>query len=131
MRFDLDDLPPELETFVAQRRVATLTLVRADGTPHVTPVGITWDSSARLVRVITWADALKARILSKAGSVPAAACEVDGGHWLTFSGSARLVTEAGPVDEAVERYTRRYKPPKPRSDRVAIELQVASITGRL
>jgi PPOX class probable F420-dependent enzyme len=129
--FDLDDLPDELTDFVGQRRTAALTLVRPNGTPQVTPVGVTWDPETRLARVITWADAVKARLLRANLELPAATCEVDGGHWLTMSGVARLTDDPDRVGEAVRRYTARYKPPKDRPDRVAIEISVESITGRL
>lgn len=131
MRFDLTDLPPELAEFMSERRVGSLTLVGPDGSPHVTPVGITWDPASHKIRIITWAEAYKAKLLSRNPSLPAAACEVVGGRWLTFYGQAQLVTSADQVAEAVQRYTKRYKPPKQRHDRVAIEIDVDRIIGRV
>ena len=61
---------------------------------------------------------------------PAAVCQVDGGRWLTLEGSATVTGEPGPVDDAVRRYTQRYRPPKERTDRVVIEIQVTSVMGR-
>ena len=58
---DLDDLGPDLLDFLAERHLATLTTLRADGTPHVVPVGVTYDADARLARVITSGTSAKAR----------------------------------------------------------------------
>ena len=47
---------PRLSTagleFVTERHLATLTTLRADGSPHVTPVGFTWDETAGCAYVI-------------------------------------------------------------------------------
>ena len=135
MVFDPDDLPSEVTAFLTERHLATLTIVRADGTPQVTPVGVTWDAEAGLARVITWADSIKARLVARRsgadGSTPVAVCQVDGGRWLTLSGSATVTDAAAAVAEAVDRYTARYRPPKTRSDRVVIEIQVDRIVGRV
>ena len=42
---DLDpsDLPTEMLDFLVERHLATLTIVKADNTPHVTPVGVTYE----------------------------------------------------------------------------------------
>ena len=40
---DLDDLGPGVLTFLTERHLATLTPLRADGSPHVVPVGVTFD----------------------------------------------------------------------------------------
>ena len=37
------DLSPGALDFLSVRHLATLTTLRPDGTPHVTPVGFTWD----------------------------------------------------------------------------------------
>ncbi len=131
MLFDLDDLPPELDRFLTERHLATLTVVRTDGSPQVTPVGVTWDRPARRARVITWADSIKARLVAAAGDTPVAVCQVDGGRWLTLYGRATVTDEAGAVAEAVARYTERYRPPKQRDDRVVIEIDVDRIVGRV
>ena len=130
MVFDLDDLPREVSDFMAERHLATLTVVRDDGTPQVTPVGVTWEPQARLARVITWEGAVKARLLAERPDRPVAVCQVDGGRWLTFYGTARVRDEPGPVAEAVARYTERYRPPKQRTDRVVIEITVDRLLGR-
>ena len=45
--------------FLAERHLATLTTIRADGTPHVVPVGFSYDPGG-VVRVITFAGSVKA-----------------------------------------------------------------------
>jgi PPOX class probable F420-dependent enzyme len=131
MAFDLAALPDELLAFTTERHLATLTTVRPDGSPHVAPVGFTWDPEAGLVRIITFAPARKVRNLRAAGpGARAAVCQVDGGRWLTFEGPAAVTDDPGRVAEAVRRYTTRYRAPGERPDRVAIEITVDRITGR-
>ena len=133
MAFDLAALPPELEAFTTERHLATLTTLRPDGTPHVAPVGFTWDADAGLVRVITFAPSRKARNLQRARPARgrAVVCQVDGGRWLTFEGPATVTDDPDRVAEAVRRYAVRYRQPGERLDRVAIEIAVDRITGRV
>ena len=53
MALDLSALPAEVLAFLAERHLASLTTLRADGSPHVVPVGFSYDPAERLVRVIT------------------------------------------------------------------------------
>src|SRR5690606_37891896 len=46
-------LTPEQHVFVTERHLATLTTLRPDGTPHVVPVGFTWDPAAGVLRITT------------------------------------------------------------------------------
>ncbi len=130
MALDPAHLPDEVTAFLAERHLATLTTLRPDGTPHVVAVGFTWDAVAGVARVITWAGSRKARNVSERWAGPAAVCQVDGGRWLTLEGSATVTGEPGPVTDAVRRYTERYRPPKERTDRVVIEIQVSRVMGR-
>lgn len=116
--------------FLAEYHLASLTVVRGDGRPHVTAVGFTYDPDSSLVRVITWAESWKARHVAALGAAQAAVCCVDGGRWLTFSGVARVTDDEDAVREAVRRYAERYRQPKERDDRVVIELSVDKIVGR-
>ncbi len=43
MGLDLDDLGPEVIDFLTERHLATLTTLRRDGSPHVVPVGFTYE----------------------------------------------------------------------------------------
>ena len=45
MAYDPSDLPEEALTFLEERHLATLTTLRADGSPHVVAVGFTRHSS--------------------------------------------------------------------------------------
>ncbi|HEY8543661.1 MAG TPA: PPOX class F420-dependent oxidoreductase [Acidimicrobiales bacterium] len=130
MALDLRSLPPEVEKFTNERHLATLTVLRPDGTPHVSPVGFSWDETAGLVRIITFAGAQKVRHLRHRPHPRAAVCQVDGGRWLTFEGPATVTADPERVAAAVERYAARYRPPSERPDRVAIEIAVDRVMGR-
>lgn len=114
--------------FLAERHLATLTTLRADGSPHVVAVGFTYSPAERLVRVITFAGSVKARNAARGGR--AAVCQVDGGRWLTLEGSVRLASDPASVDVAVEMYAARYRRPGVRDDRVTVEIEVDRILGR-
>ena len=129
--FDPDDLPEEALRFLTERHLATLTVVRPDGTPQVSPVGVTWDPEASLARVITWSAAIKARLVAASPRKPVAVCQVDGGRWLALYGRAVLTDDPEAVREAEARYTDRYRPPKQRDDRVVIEIDVERVVGRV
>lgn len=133
MPFDPADLPADIVAFVTERHLATLTTLRPDGTPHVVPVGFTWDADAGLVRIITFAPSRKVRNLrarADGGAARAVVCQVDGGRWLSFEGPAQVTDDADRVAEAVRRYAERYRQPGERSDRVAIEIRVDRVLGR-
>ncbi|MCB0994356.1 MAG: TIGR03618 family F420-dependent PPOX class oxidoreductase [Acidimicrobiales bacterium] len=131
MAFDIDDLPDAVTAFLHERHLASLTLVRPDGTPHVTPVGFTWDPDARLARIITWSGSVKARLLERSGELRAALCQVDGGRWLTLEGPAAVTGDAARCADAVARYAARYSPPKDRGpDRRTVEITVDAMRGR-
>jgi F420H(2)-dependent biliverdin reductase len=131
MALDLDALPPAVGPFTSERHLATLTTLRPDGTPHVAPVGFTWDPVSRLVRVITFASSRKARNVHASPGGRAVVCQVEGGRWLAFEGSATVTGDAERVTEAVRRYTERYRVPAERPDRVAIEITVDRVLGRV
>ena len=132
MAIDPTDLPEGVLAFLAERHLATLTTLRPDGSPHVVAVGFTYEPEARLVRVITFAPSKKARNLLGAGAgTRAAVCQVDGGRWLTLEGTAVVTDDPDRVAEAVRRYAGRYRQPKQRDDRVAIELTVDRVLGRV
>ena len=130
MALDLNNLSADVESFLADRHLATLTTLRADGSPHVVAVGFSWDAQAGLARVITFAASRKVKnVLARPGG-PAALCQVDGGRWLTLEGEATVSDDPERVAEAVARYARRYSQPKARVDRVVIEIRVMRMMGR-
>lgn len=114
--------------FLAESHLATLTTLRADGSPHVVAVGFSFDAAAGVARVITFAPSQKARNASRGGR--AAVSQVDRGRWLTLEGTARLVTDADGIAAAVAGYAVRYRQPGERPDRVAIEIAVDRVLGR-
>jgi hypothetical protein len=57
--------------------------------------------------------------------------QVEGGRWSTVEGFARVREEPERVAEAVRRYALRYREPRPNPERVAIEISVRSVLGRL
>ena len=124
----VDPLSDEMLAFLAERHLATLTTLRADGSPHVVAVGFSYDGREGLVRVITFARSVKARNAARGGR--AAVCQVDGARWATLEGVARLVDDPVSVALAVAGYAERYRQPGERRDRVAIEIVVDKVMGR-
>ena len=128
MSIDRPQLTPTQIEFVRENILATLTTLRADGSPHVVPVGFTYDQDQNLVRVITFAKSMKARHAAQGGR--AVVSQVDRGRWITIEGKVRLRTEADIVAHAVEAYAGRYRQPKVREDRVVIEIIIDKVMGR-
>ena len=127
-----DSLTPAMLDFVRERHLATLTTLRADGSPHVVPVGFSYDETTHVVRVITFFPSQKA--INAQRGCRAAVSQVDGGRWITLDGVARLVTMESDPDEvrrAVEGYAARYREPKERENRVAIIIAIDNVMGRV
>ncbi|MFD3743485.1 PPOX class F420-dependent oxidoreductase [Nocardia sp. NPDC058633] len=118
-------LSPAALEFVTQRHLATLTTLRADGTPHVVAVGFTWDPASGLARVITDGASVKARNARRGGY--AAVSQVDGARWLTLEGPATVLDDSAGVAEAVRRYTERYRVPRENPTRVVVAIQVRRV----
>lgn len=113
--------------FLTARHLATFTSLRGDGTPHVTPVGFTWDGNAGIARVITSGTSQKA--VNARGGVAAALCQVEGKDWITLEGVATTTDDPAVIADAVERYAARYRVPRVNPARVAIELRVTRVLG--
>lgn len=128
MALDLDDLGDEVREFLKERHLATLTTLRRDGSPHVVPVGFAYDHDRKLVRVISFAGSQKAVNAGRGGR--GAVSQVDGARWLTLEGTVRQTTDSAAVARAVAAYAERYRQPRERADRVAIEISVDRIMGR-
>jgi PPOX class probable F420-dependent enzyme len=119
--------------FWQERHLATLTTLRPDGTPHVVPVGVTYDPRARLARVIANESSAKVRNVLAAGpdGMAAAVCQVDGRRWATLEGRARVSAEPERIAEAERRYAERYgRHPSPNPSRVVIEIALERAMGR-
>jgi hypothetical protein len=128
MAMDLDDVPEEVLAFLGERHLAALTSPRRDGTPHVAPVGFTYEPEARLARVITFARAHRVGLIGAGARV--ALCQIDGARWLTLEGEGVVTDDPERVAEAERRYAERYQSPRERSDRVAVEIAVDRLMGR-
>lgn len=123
------DLSPEALEFMAVRHLATLTTLRPDGSPHVVPVGFTWDPETSVARVITSRESRKAR--NALAGCEAVLCQVDGRYWLSLQGTARILDDAASVSDAEQRYAARYREPRPNPERVVIAIDVRSVLGNV
>ncbi|MFM6849809.1 MAG: PPOX class F420-dependent oxidoreductase [Terrabacter sp.] len=124
-----DDLSPEALDFLTVRHLATLTTLRPDGRPHVTPVGFTWDPATSTARVITSRGSRKAR--NALAGCAAVLCQVDGRYWLSLEGTARVLDDEAAVTDAEQRYAARYRQPRPNPERVVVAIDVGSVLGNL
>ena len=122
------DITPEMLAFLQEYHLASLTTMRADGSPHVVPVGFSYDQESHTVRVITFASSLKYKNALRGGR--AVVSQVDGGRWLTLEGAVSGTNDPVRVAAAVNGYAARYRQPGEREDRVAIEIAVDRIMGR-
>ena len=129
MAIDPADLSPIALEALRVRHLATLTTLRADGTPHVVPVGFTWDVEQQVARVITSRTSRKVRHV-EAGS-RAVVCQIDGRWWLSLEGPARVLDDPGVVADAEARYAARYRTPRPNPLRVVVEIAVDKVIGSL
>ncbi|MFF5898017.1 pyridoxamine 5'-phosphate oxidase family protein [Streptomyces argenteolus] len=130
---DVSNPGPEYLAFWRERHVCTLTTLRPDGTPHVVPVGVTYDPETRLARVITGRNTRKVAHVLAAGPEGArvAVCQIQGRRWATLEGRAVVRTEPGEVEDAVRRYAERYeRTPRPNPERVVIEIAVDRALGK-
>lgn len=118
-------LSPTALEFVIERHLATLTTLRADGTPHVVAVGFTWDPEAGIARIITDGGSAKVRNVRRSGY--AAVSQVDGARWLTLEGPARVLDDPDSVTDAVRRYADRYRVPRTNPTRVVIAIEVRRV----
>jgi PPOX class probable F420-dependent enzyme len=125
------DRGADFRAFWTERRLASLTTVRPDGTPHVVAVGVTVDFEAGLARVITFASSVKARLIRAASTdgIPVAVCQLEGPKWSTLEGRAVLRDDPETVRDAENRYAARYRQPKPNPQRVVLEITVNRILG--
>ena len=116
------DPTPALVAFLTERHLASLTTLRADGSPHVVPVGFSIDVAAGEARIITFEGSQKVLNARRGGR--AAVSQVDGGRWVTLEGPIRATTDPAEVAAAVAGYAARYQQPKERIDRVALVIAI-------
>ncbi len=118
--------------FWREYHLCSLTTPRPDGSPHVVPVGVTYDPEAGLARVITNTRSVKAANVRAAGPEGArvAVCQADRGRWATLEGVATVSADPERVADAVRRYAERYgRTPAPNPDRVVIEIALTRAMG--
>jgi F420H(2)-dependent biliverdin reductase len=129
----LKDLGEGFRDFWRERHLCTLTTVRADGTPHVVPVGVTLDVDSATARVITSGGSYKVRHVLAAGDEGAAVavCQVDGRRWSTLEGRAVIRRDPASVADAERRYAERYRQPRENPARVVIEIKITRILGNV
>ena len=118
----------EMLAFLREYHLASLTTLRADGSPHVVPVGFSYDPELHVVRVITFPSSVKYKNAWRGGR--AVVSQVDGGRWLSLEGTVTGTSDPARVAAAVAGYAARYRDPKEREDRVAIEIAVDRVLGR-
>ena len=122
-------LSERLAEFWTERHLCVLSTVRGDGTVHATPVGATLDVEAGLVRVICSGTSYKARTIRRLGTAAVAVTQVDGRRWSTLEGRAVVSDDPAHVEEAVRRYTKRYREPRVNPRRVVIEIAITKVLG--
>lgn len=123
---------PVFLAFWAEQHYATLTTLRPDGTPHVVPVSVTYDPAERVARVVSSGTSRKVRHIRAAGEDGGrvALCQVDRGRWATLEGRAVVRTEPALIEDALDRYEKRYgRRPRPNPERVLIEVAVDRTLG--
>ena len=118
----------EMFAFLREYHLASLTTLRSDGSPHVVPVGFSYDPELHLVRIITFPSSVKYKNALRGGR--AVVSQVDGGRWLSLEGTVTGTNDSARVAAAVAGYAARYRDPKDREDRVAIEIAIDRILGR-
>jgi PPOX class probable F420-dependent enzyme len=122
----MSEYGPLLREFWAERHLCTLTTLRADGSPHVVPVGATLDAKAGLARVTASRTSAKVRHVL-AGAERVAICQVDGARWSTLEGLAVVRDDPESVAEAVRRYAQRYRAPRENPLRVVLEVTITRV----
>lgn len=119
--------------FWRERHLCTLTTMRPDGSPHVVPVGVTFDPDSGVARVITSGSSRKARNVRFGARdddhAMVAVCQVDGRRWATLEGRAVIRDDPHSVAYAERRYAERYRTPRENPRRVVVEIAVTRALG--
>ncbi|MBZ4324064.1 TIGR03618 family F420-dependent PPOX class oxidoreductase [Streptomyces huiliensis] len=127
-----DVRPPSApdDAFWQERRTCFLSTPRPDGTPHLVPVGVTYDLESKIARVISDGGSKKVRNIRAAGpGVRVAVSQAEGRRWCTLEGTAVIKDDPESVTDAERRYTQRYKTPRVNPNRVVIEITVTRAMG--
>ena len=111
--------------FLAEYHLATLSTLGRGDRIHAVPVGFTWEDD--VVRVIGSRGSQKFLNAERRGR--ASICSVDGGRWISFEGTARVLDDPDAVVHAVELYAARYRQPRVNPERVVLELRPTRVLG--
>ena len=120
-------LTPELLALWAERHLCTVTTLRADGSPHVVPMGVALDPDLGEAWAITSRHSFKVAHLRTDPRI--AVCQVDGRRWCTVDGVAEVSDDPEVVREAEERYAARYRTPRPNPERVGVRIRITRVVG--
>ena len=127
MALDPRALPETALEFLLERHLATMTTLRPDGSPHVVPVGFTFEPADTSVRIITSGTSRKVAHVRRGSRVVVA--QVDGRRWLALEGEGRVLESPADVADAEDRYARRYRQPRPNPRRVVVAFTVDRVLG--
>ncbi len=119
----------DLVDFWAERHLCTVTTLRADGSPHVVPMGIVLDAEHALAWGITSVTSRKVANLRRGRDPRVAVCQVDGRRWSTLEGVAEVLDDEASVAEAVRRYAVRYRQPRENPSRVTLRIALTRVLG--
>lgn len=122
---------PDLVELWRERHLCTVSTLRADGSPHVVPMGIVLDAEHSLAWGITSGSSQKVRNLRSGLDRRVAVCQVDGRRWSTIEGVAEVRDDEESVAEAVRRYAERYRQPRENPARVALRIEITRILGNV
>jgi len=125
----LDPRASAVREFWTERHLCTLTTLRPDGSPHVVPVGVTFDVETLTARVIASSGTAKVRHIEAVTPARVAVCQVDGPRWSTVEGLAVVRDDPESVADAERRYAARYRQPRPNPARIVIEIAVRKVLG--
>jgi PPOX class probable F420-dependent enzyme len=117
--------------FWRERHLCTVTTLRADGSPHVVPMGVVVDVEDGVAWAITSRTSQKVANLRSGVDPRVAVCQVDGRRWSTIEGTAEVRDGAEDVAEAVSRYAERYRQPRENPARVALRITITNVIGNV
>jgi PPOX class probable F420-dependent enzyme len=120
----------DLVEFWRERHLCTVTSLRADGSPHVVPMGVVLDPDQGRAWAITSGTSQKAANL-RGADARVAVCQVDGRRWSTVEGVAEVLDDEPSVREAEQRYAERYRQPRENPARVALRISLTRILGNV
>lgn len=121
----------DLVAFWAERHLCTVTTLRADGSPHVVPMGVVLDPDRAVAWAITSRTSQKVANLRNGSDPRVAVCQVDGRRWSTLEGTGEVRDDPASVAEAVRRYAERYRQPRENPARVAVRISLTRLLGNV